>query len=92
MPEFMGRIERVVNLEPMSENDYYRILTESRYGPIHELERLYRASISVSRQTVQELSSKAFEQNLGMRGIRNALRARIDTLRFENDNLHEFEL
>lgn len=36
MPEFMGRIQRIVNLQPMTLDDYYKIM-DSGCGPVGEL-------------------------------------------------------
>ncbi|MCQ2515483.1 MAG: AAA family ATPase [Saccharofermentans sp.] len=83
-PEFMGRIESVVNLEPMTEDDYVKILTECEGGPIQELEEMYGVSLDVSRDTLIQIANKAFSRNLGVRGVRSFLRQLLDNQRFDN--------
>lgn len=86
MPEFMGRIERIVNLEPMGEDDFYNILMDSNMGPIKELQDLYGIEITISKDRVVELAKIARDNKLGMRAIRNLLRAEVDELLFEDES------
>ena len=90
MPEFMGRIQRIVNLEPMTVEDYYRI-TDSACGPMQHLWRQYRAEIHLSSQTRRELAEEAAGSGLGIRGIENRIRGMLDDALFEDCSQRRFE-
>lgn len=92
MPEFMGRIERVVNLEKMTDKDYQNLLTDCIHGPIQELEDTYKISIHISESKCEKLALEAAKSGFGIRGIKNMIRSELDNARFENYNLKDFSL
>ncbi len=82
-PEFMGRIQRVVNLQPMTREDFAQLLFESAHSPIRKLEELYRIRLHLSREKCLELAQSAHESGLGVREITNQLVALIDNGLFD---------
>lgn len=90
MPEFMGRIQRIVPLEPMTVDDYYRI-TESSCGPLQHLWRQYRAEVRLTKQTRHELAEAAAKSGLGIRGMENRIRDMLDEALFEDCSKRRFE-
>ncbi len=91
MPEFMGRIQRVVPLEPMTADDYYR-MTDSSCGPMQHLWRQCRAEIHLTRRTRHELAEAAAKSGLGIRGMENRIRDMLDEALFEDCSKRRFEL
>lgn len=91
MPEFMGRIQRVVPLEPMTADDYYR-MTDSACGPMQHLWRQCRAEIHLTRRTRHELAEAAAKSGLGIRGMENRIRDMLDEALFEDCSKRRFEL
>lgn len=84
MPEFMGRIQSVINLSPMTESDYIELLSKDDFGPLQRLEKDYGVNLSLSDVTRRKIAQSAFERGLGVRGMENQLRNLIDESLFEN--------
>ena len=64
MPEFMGRIQRVVPLEPMTADDYYR-MTDSSFSLLTHIQEQYKASIRLTPQKRRELAELAWRPRDG---------------------------
>ena len=90
MPEFMGRIQRVINLEPMTVDDYYHI-TDSTCGPLQNLWKQYRAEIHLCKRTRHELAEEAAKNGLGIRGMENRIRDMVDEALFQDCSKRHFE-
>lgn len=84
MPEFMGRIQNIVNLSPMNEADYAELLAKDDYGPLKRLEKDYGVNLSISDETRLRIAQSAYESGLGVRGMENQIRNMIDKSLFEN--------
>ena len=84
MPEFMGRIQSVINLSPMTESDYIELLTKDDFGPLERLSKDYGVNLSISEETRRKIAQSAFESGLGVRGMENQIRNLIDDSLFEN--------
>lgn len=82
--ELCGRIQRLVNLNPISEDTYVRILEDHDKGPVHDLEKEFGLRLEVTHERAEEIAHKAYSSGLGIRGIRNTLRAQIDDLMWED--------
>ncbi len=83
MPEFVGRIHRIINLEPMTEDDYYR-MTDSSLGFLSHIEEQYRADIRLTPQKRRELAELASRTGLGVRGMENQIRKLMDNAIFDD--------
>ena len=84
MPEFVGRIQKIVNLEPMLQTDFYRMLEKRKNGPIQNLEKQYRIKLDLSGRKREELAQNAYESGLGVRQLTNQLVKLIDDGLFED--------
>lgn len=91
MPEFMGRIQRIVNLQSMTLEDYYRIV-DSGCGPVRRVQEQYKVEISMTKSRRRELAEDAFQSGLGVRGMENRIRQLVDDAIFEDCNQQSFEL
>lgn len=91
MPEFMGRIQRLVNLQPMLLEDYYKIM-DSGCGPVRHVQEQYRVKIRMTKRRRRELAEEAFKNGLGIRGIENRIRELVDDAIFDNCNRQHLEL
>ena len=89
MPEFLGRIQRIVNLQPMTVDDYYR-MTDNSLGLLARIRKQYQADIRLTPQKRQELAELAFQTGLGVRGMENQIRQLIDDALFDNCEQHHF--
>ena len=82
--ELCGRIQRLVNLSPISEDTYVRILEDHDKGPVHDLEKEFGLRLEVTPERAEEIAHHAYSLGMGIRGIRNTLRAQIDDLMWED--------
>ncbi|MBP1584997.1 MAG: AAA family ATPase [Lachnospiraceae bacterium] len=90
--ELCGRIQRLVNLNPFSEEAYRRILDNHQKGPVHELEEEFGMPIIISSERCDELAHRAYSSGLGIRGIKNALRENIDDMLWSDCRIRSFEI
>jgi len=81
MPEFLGRFQRVVNLAPMTADDFYRMM-DSPCGPVSRLQKHYGVEIRLTERKRRELADLAAETGLGVRGMENQLRQLLDDALF----------
>ena len=92
MPEFAGRIGSIVNMEPMTADDYARMLTESRHSPINALEDVYGIKLYLSQAKRLEIAQNAFESGLGVRAITNQLTRIVDDTLFDEPDTNYIEI
>ena len=78
--ELCGRIQKIVNLNPVSEDTFRMMLDETDRGPVHELMEEFCIPISISNARKDEMAHEAFQSGLGIRGIKNMLREYIDDM------------
>ena len=91
MPEFLGRVQRLVNLEPMAESDYIQMLSERDFTLIQRFKSLYGINLHLTPQTRLKIAQNASESNLGIRGMQNIIQNMIDDFLFEDCTQTEIE-
>ena len=91
MPEFMGRIQRIVNLQPMALEDYYKLM-DNGCGPVRHVQDQYKIKIRMTKSRRRELAEDAFQSGLGIRGIENRIRQLVDDAIFDDCNQQCLEL
>ena len=89
MPEFLGRIQRIVNLQPMTVDDYYR-MTDNSLDLLAHIREQYQADIRLTPQKRWELAELASRTGLGVRGMENQIRQLIDNALFDDCERHHF--
>lgn len=77
-PEFAGRIQQIVNLEPMLLADYEQLLSGNSHTPIQNLEQIYHRRICLSPEKRQEIAKNAYDSGLGVREIINQITRLVD--------------
>lgn len=77
-PEFAGRIQQIVNLEPMLLEDYEQLLSGNSHTPIQNLEQIYHRRICLSQEKRQEIAKNAYDSGLGVREIINQITRLVD--------------
>lgn len=92
MPEFAGRIGSIVNMEPLTLDDYARMLTESRHSPVNAIEDVYGIKLCLSQQKRLEIAQNAFESGLGVRAITNQLTQIVDDTLFDEPDTNYIEI
>ena len=91
MPEFLGRVQRLVNLEPISESDYVQMLSERDFSLTERFKSLYGISLHLTPKTRLKIASDASESNLGIRGMQNIIQNMIDDVLYNDCTLTEIE-
>ena len=91
MPEFMGRIQKIVSLNSLSLEDYYKI-AGSGCGPVRHVQEQYTLKIRMTKNRRRELAEDAFQSGLGIRGMENRIRQLVDDALFDNCNRRFLEI
>ena len=76
IPEFVGRIPIVVNLEPLDENALMKILTEPKNAIIKQYQKLVGldgVQLTVEEDAVREIAQTAIRLKTGARGLRTII-------------------
>lgn len=75
--ELLGRMNAIVNLHPLTENDYYKILTQSESSPLKEFTKkieFHGDKVEISDDTLRDISKIAANSKLGVRSIKQTLK------------------
>jgi ATP-dependent Clp protease ATP-binding subunit ClpX len=84
--ELLGRMSTVVNIYPLSQNDYYEILTKSKSSPLKEfIDKIefHGDSVEINDETLKEVSKLASKSQLGSRAIKQILQNLFSEALFE---------
>ena len=76
IPEFVGRIPIVVNLEPLDESALMKILTEPKNAIIKQYQKLVGldgVQLTVEEEAVREIAQTAIRLKTGARGLRTII-------------------
>ena len=76
IPEFVGRIPIVVNLDPLNEEALVKILTEPKNAIIKQYQKLVGfdgVKLTVEEDAVREIAQTAIRLKTGARGLRTIL-------------------
>lgn len=90
--ELCGRISSIFNLHKIPPETYREILRNHNSGPLYEIEHQFGMTINLSEGKVKEIAEKAYESQLGIRSIKNQLRAIITDQIWEDTSCKLIEL
>ena len=79
--ELLGRINRIVFLDPLTVEDYETILSDNI---IHDFQEQYGYKIRINKKTVRDFAEQAFESGLGVRHMRSLVLNVLDDKIFES--------
>lgn len=79
--ELLGRINRIVFLDPLTVDDYENILSENI---IHDFQDHYGYKIHINKKTVRDFAEQAYGSGLGVRHMRSLVLNAIDDKIFES--------
>lgn len=83
--ELLGRMNSIVNLYPLSEDDYYKILTQSESSPLNEFINkitFHGDTVDITDETLSYVSKVASESELGVRAIKQTLKSMFNEALF----------
>ena len=90
--EIAGRINQIVQLSPMTAEDYKKILEDDQISPLHQLERQYGVKLILDQDTEQKLTQEAEETRMGVRYLRSRIQQMLDEQMFQNCGQTEYTL
>jgi len=76
IPEFVGRLPVIVTLDPLTQEDLVRILTEPRNALVKQYEKLFEldgVTLEFQEGALQAIAEETIRRNTGARGLRAIL-------------------
>lgn len=98
IPELLGRLPVITYLDPLDKQMLRRILTEPKNAIIRQYEHLFKLDgidLKFSKEAIDYIVEKAYEYNLGARGLRSICEAVMLDAMFElpgDKNVKTFEV
>ena len=90
--EIAGRIHQIVQLHPMTENDFRSILRDEYISPVHTLEKQYGVTIHLNGEMEKRLAAEAAETGFGVRYLQSRLQEYLDEEMFGDCDRKEYWL
>lgn len=90
--EIVGRINQIVQLYPMTADDYYVILHNKQISPLYQLERQYGVKLHLDSKVRQKLVMEAEKNHMGVRYLRSRIQQMLDEQMFQNCEKTEYQL
>ena len=76
IPEFVGRVPVLTTMDPLDEEDLFKILTEVRNAIIKQIQRLFEmdgVSLEFTEEALRKVVEYTVEKGTGARGLRSVL-------------------
>ncbi len=86
LPELIGRFGTLININELTEKDYYDILLKSKDSSYTQYKDFFEATgvrLDVGKKVLEHLAKNAREINTGARGLTEALNEPLDDCVFE---------
>lgn len=83
--ELLGRMSSIVNLYPLNEDDYYKILTQSDSSPLSEFINkitFHGDKVDIDDETIHKVAKIAAQSELGVRAIKQTLKSMFNDALF----------
>lgn len=90
--EIASRISRIVQVQPMTEADFYEILNIRSMSPIADLEHKFGVVIDVDDSVKRQVAKEAAESGLGVRCLESKLLAMLEDEVFVAPDMEEYEI
>lgn len=87
--ELAGRISDVVNLDPLREDDFYRILADKTISPAKRFEAIYHMNIELSKDLMRKIALEAYNNKMGVRYLRSKIQSLLDDMLYERQQISE---
>ena len=86
IPEFVGRLPVVVNVDPLDEDALMRILTEPRNALVRQYKRLFEldgVKLEFTEESLRETAQEAIRSKMGARGLRSIIEETLLEVMYE---------
>lgn len=90
--EIAGRITKIVQLQPLMQEDFLSILNDANMSPIKKLEEAYHVTIHMEEYSKRKLSQEAEENKMGVRYIKSRLQTLLNEALFQDCEKGEYLL
>lgn len=90
--EVAGRIDGIIQMQPMEAEDFRTILNTESMSPLSELEKQYGIQINISERQERQLCRQAADSHLGVRYLRSTLQCQLDNQLFDHPDNKEYLL
>lgn len=78
IPELASRCTRLINVRPLTLDDYIYLVSEYDGSPIKSLEKKYGMKFEITAEQKREIAKKAFESGLGIRNVSSQIQRMVD--------------
>ena len=90
--EICGRINQVVQLRPMTAEDYKQILQHYSMSPVRKSEKEYHIRLKLNREMQDILAKEAEENQMGVRYLNSRIQELLDEQMFLDSEKEEYLL
>tara|TARA_B100000686_G_C16799672_1_gene985054 strand:- start:4018 stop:5154 length:1137 start_codon:yes stop_codon:yes gene_type:complete len=94
IPEYVGRVPVVTTLDPLDEEDLFRILTEPKNAIVKQISRLFEidgVAIQFTEESLQTVVELTVEKGTGARGLRSVLEQSMMDLMYDTPSRENVE-
>ena len=84
IPELASRTTRIINVRPLTLEDYRYLITRHPSSPVKKLEKQYGRRLRLSSKKIDEIARCAFESGLGIRNVTGQLQQIMDERVYES--------
>ncbi len=93
--ELSGRVKKIVTLNRLNEQDYYKILTKSKNSPLNFYKtafKLHDKNIEFKEETLRNIAKNAVKSPYGARILHSLIGEICDEMLYEIDTINEQEI
>lgn len=81
--ELASRCTRLINVRPLTLDDYIYLVSEYEGSPIKSLESIYGMKLEITDEQKKEIAQSAFESGLGIRNVSSQIQRMVDEKIFD---------
>ena len=94
IPELVGRLPIIANVDPLDENDLIDVLTKPRNCLVKQYQRMFEldgVKLTFERSAYEEIAREAIARGTGARGLRSIMENLLRELMFELPSRNDVE-
>ena len=90
IPELAGRVDEIINLRPITLDDYKAVIKSQSASPIIQIEKSFHLERGFIRKHILKkadldaITETAFESGLGIRAINSKIKEQVNNYIFDN--------
>ena len=92
LKEIAGRITDVVNVNPLTVEDYITFIKDFNNSAVKQIEELYGRTLKISDKKIREIAEESFKNELGLRKAIGILKSNMNRRIFDNPEEEEVDL